>query len=148
MLWLPRLLRQGIGVYFQVPRNYQVSRAILTAKSNKSKEEYIVQSPDGYAAYFKNWEDKIGAFISERVTTNSLPEETGPAVPLTAGAGSEAIAGLAAAIARFRFFGNIFRMTSAISTWGASTARRRRWTALRPCAPAGPSRREPSSGDG
>jgi hypothetical protein len=50
--WLPRLTRgagapgwagawllQGIGVYFQVSRNYQVLEEILTAKSNKSKKE-------------------------------------------------------------------------------------------------------------
>jgi hypothetical protein len=30
---------QGIGVYFQVPRNYQVLEEILTAKSKKSKKE-------------------------------------------------------------------------------------------------------------
>ncbi|MDR1247796.1 MAG: Asp-tRNA(Asn)/Glu-tRNA(Gln) amidotransferase subunit GatA, partial [Treponema sp.] len=58
----------------------------------------MVPLPDGYAAYFKTWEDKIGAFISERVTADSLPEETGPAVPQAAGAGSEAIAGLPFAV--------------------------------------------------
>jgi hypothetical protein len=31
--------RQGIGVYFQVPGNYQVLEEILTAKSKKSKKE-------------------------------------------------------------------------------------------------------------
>jgi hypothetical protein len=31
--------RQGIGVYFQVSRNYQVLEEILTTKSKKSKKK-------------------------------------------------------------------------------------------------------------
>jgi aspartyl-tRNA(Asn)/glutamyl-tRNA(Gln) amidotransferase subunit A len=59
--------------------------------------------PEGYATYFKTWEDKIGAFISERATSHPL-SDGGAAVPETAGPGSgggeaaEALAGLPFAV--------------------------------------------------
>jgi aspartyl-tRNA(Asn)/glutamyl-tRNA(Gln) amidotransferase subunit A len=40
--------------------------------------------PDGYIAYFTNWEDKIGAFISERVTADQNSDDHG-------GPGSDAV---------------------------------------------------------
>jgi aspartyl-tRNA(Asn)/glutamyl-tRNA(Gln) amidotransferase subunit A len=55
--------------------------------------------PDGYIDYFKSWEDKIGAFISERVTAgpgSDDPEASGDAAsPATGSGGGEAAAVLA-----------------------------------------------------
>jgi aspartyl-tRNA(Asn)/glutamyl-tRNA(Gln) amidotransferase subunit A len=58
--------------------------------------------PDGYREYFKTWEDKIGAFISERVSSDPL-SAGGPASPETeSGAGTDpggaALAGLPFAV--------------------------------------------------
>ncbi|MDR0597512.1 MAG: Asp-tRNA(Asn)/Glu-tRNA(Gln) amidotransferase subunit GatA, partial [Treponema sp.] len=50
--------------------------------------------PEGYEAYFKTWEDKIGAFISERVSSD--PPSAESAAPAGMGTGpGEAMAALA-----------------------------------------------------